>query len=217
MPLISDLYLESKGKKGQKLNCPHYIPQSDSLDVSLAVSVIVVVLLVIATWSNPLLPINFSTAAALNANPLRDWKSMRPNTGDAIGFHHRCLGQMQTNSTSYVMCKDKKGGNGWGGAQGNYNNQILTNIYKTKRKALKNFGGNLPNPKQYSSSRSVASNLWSNRQCSEDKRKDNLILSNNRPIVSEIDSSLSEGPKTKIQAYEFYLLNNNVQHQHQLS
>ena len=125
---------------------------------------------------------------------------MRPNTGDAIGFHHRCLGQMQTNSTSYVMCKDKKGGNGGGGAQGNYNNQILTNIYKTKRKALKNFGGNLPNPKQYSSSRSVASNLWSNRQCSEDKRKDNLILSNNRPIVSEIDSSLSEGPKTKIQA-----------------
>ena len=139
MLFISDLYLESKGKKGQKLNCPHYIPQSDSLVVSLAASVDVVVLLVIATWSNPLLPINFSTAAALNANPLRDWKSMRPNLGDAIGLHHRCLGQMQTNSTSYVMCKDKKGGNGGGGAQGNYNNQILTNIYKTKRKSFKKF------------------------------------------------------------------------------
>ena len=46
---IADLYLESKGNKGQKLNCPHYIPQSDSLDVSLAVSVVVVVLMVVAT------------------------------------------------------------------------------------------------------------------------------------------------------------------------
>ena len=47
MLFISELYLESKGKKGQKLNCSHYIPHS--LDDSLAVSVVVVVLVVVAT------------------------------------------------------------------------------------------------------------------------------------------------------------------------
>ena len=81
------------------------------------------------------------------------------------------------------------------------------------------FTGNAKDPQKFSSAQSVALNLWSKRHCSEEKRNDSSILSNNNAIVNEIEGSSTVEYKTIRQTLaeqrdrleEFNLLCNNVQ------
>ena len=80
------------------------------------------------------------------------------------------------------------------------------------------FTGNAKDPQKFSSAQSVALNLWSKRHCSEEKRNDSSILSNNNAIVNEIEGSSTVEYKTiretlaeqRGRLEEFNLLCNNV-------